>query len=243
MLIPRAQSIFEARKYLAGILNPYEDFEPSLVLKMLSVLYGALSRKGGDSENTQMLILSVARIFDPVTASVGATTGLWKNVPRHPVILALAIEYLLRKSTFAPTPSEVFAACELARDRLREAVHEAWRWMQRFLENEAVFRKRCPDEWRRAYLRHYELWTDVLLLLEHKLDVDQVKDAKLKDLIGDEWMAVEREYPTPDDEEDIPTIVACAQKPPKKTQTVKQKRKPDGGPSESKTERGKTDAL
>jgi len=107
---------------LFDILNPSSDDEVThaLATKMLSVLFGALAKKKADAadENTAMLMAACADIFHPMNDVVGETTGLWKPVCKHPIVLALAIKKLIATSVFTPSPSELREAMAEVKDHL-----------------------------------------------------------------------------------------------------------------------------
>ena len=83
--------------------------------KMLTVLFGAFSRKRADDANSAIKLAACADMFTPVSNIVGVATGLWKPVSTHPVVLALAIKRLFARKVFEPSECE-----------LREAMQEAW---------------------------------------------------------------------------------------------------------------------
>jgi hypothetical protein len=98
---------------------------------MLSVLFGALSkRKADDADgNPSMMLAACTDMFSPMNDVIGETTGLWKPVCKHPIILALAVKKLIATSLFMPSPNE-----------LREAIAEVKRtisvrasWLGEFL--------------------------------------------------------------------------------------------------------------
>jgi hypothetical protein len=96
---------------LLDILDPSSDDEVThaMATKMLSVLFGALAKKKADTadENPAMLMAACADIFHPMNDVIGETTGLWKPVCKHPIVLALAIKKLIATQKWSPTPSEL----------------------------------------------------------------------------------------------------------------------------------------
>src|SRR5262249_48794094 len=86
-------------------------------------LFGVLAKKKADAadENATMLLAACADMFDPMNDMLGRTTGLWKPVCKHPVVLALAIKKLIATQVFTPSPSELRAAMGEARQRLDAA--------------------------------------------------------------------------------------------------------------------------
>jgi hypothetical protein len=57
-------------------------------------------------------------LFDPTINSIADSTGLWKPVPRHPAVVALAIRKLMAEKVFEPTQSELADACREAGGRM-----------------------------------------------------------------------------------------------------------------------------
>jgi hypothetical protein len=57
-------------------------------------------------------------MFSPLSDMIGEATGLWKSVPKHPVILALAIKDLLAKEEWSPEQPKLRAAMKRAREEL-----------------------------------------------------------------------------------------------------------------------------
>jgi hypothetical protein len=119
-LLPKIAEITAASAALVGICGSLSTVSQPVAIKMLSVLFGALSKRKADAsdENAAMLLAATADMFDPVSRSIGATTGLWKSIPAHPVVLALAIKQMLAKQVFQPAPAEVLEAMERARERI-----------------------------------------------------------------------------------------------------------------------------
>jgi hypothetical protein len=90
---------------------------------MLSVLFGALSKRKAD-ENAAMLMAACADMFDPLNRELGEVTGLWAPVCNHPAVLAIAIKTMLAKSVFTPSPSELRETMAEVKGRID--VHAYW---------------------------------------------------------------------------------------------------------------------
>lgn len=46
-------------------------------------------------------------MFSPANDAIGQVTGLWKAIPKHPVVLGLTIKNLILTSVFSPAPCEL----------------------------------------------------------------------------------------------------------------------------------------
>jgi hypothetical protein len=117
-LLPRLFELDEAFCMLQSIVHGKEGISAAVALQMLSVLCAGTSKKRNDDPNTETFMLSCAQLFDPAIDSIALGTGLWKPVPRHPVVVALAIRKLMAGNVFAPTQSELADACRRVAFRL-----------------------------------------------------------------------------------------------------------------------------
>jgi hypothetical protein len=103
---------------------------------MVKGLFNAIAGKK-KSEEDQTKQEACILMFDPVIGAIGADTQLWGDIPRHPVIVALAISSMMYKTDgllfpgysgssdyealkFCPAPSELAAACKRTRTTLRQ---------------------------------------------------------------------------------------------------------------------------
>jgi hypothetical protein len=112
--LPRARLSYEALS--AILIPPFETVSYAQVATMLGAMFGALAKR--KDENASLLLDAGCDLFDPVTLAISESTGLWKPVSNHPIVVALAIKRLLAKSVFAPTPSELRDAIKLAAERI-----------------------------------------------------------------------------------------------------------------------------
>ena len=55
--------------------------DASTALAMLSVLFATMTKKKPNDESIAMKLASCADMFDPISDSIGASTGLWESVP------------------------------------------------------------------------------------------------------------------------------------------------------------------
>jgi hypothetical protein len=120
-LLPKIVKADEASNALQEIVYPgRETITRAMAADMLSVLFGALSKRKADEgdENATMLLMECADMFNPTMDIVGSATGLWKELPKHPVILALAIKRLIAVQKFSPDPRELREAIKLAGEKV-----------------------------------------------------------------------------------------------------------------------------
>jgi hypothetical protein len=116
-LLPHVAVADAAYTALCNITMPYRDSERInhvLAANMLSFLFAALRKTRGDDENASARLAACVGMFDPISDSVGENIGLWKSLPKHPAILALAVKKLIMLQKFDPMPCELREAmCEV----------------------------------------------------------------------------------------------------------------------------------
>lgn len=88
-MLPRAIEVRQAWNMLDAIYSGGQTIDTPTALKMLSVLLKTMSKKKEAVE--LMVLMSYASLFDEDIDSLGPSLNLWKEVPRHPVTVALAI--------------------------------------------------------------------------------------------------------------------------------------------------------
>ena len=88
-------------------LKEFTPINRDAAVQMLGTLIETFSRR--KAENVALLA-SFADLFNPANDIIGR--GLWKPVSKNPAVLALAIKYLTRTSTFMPTPKELIDAMD-----------------------------------------------------------------------------------------------------------------------------------
>lgn len=128
-----------------------EKVSYEIAVGMLSALYGALSKKKSDDENSGALMEASADLFNPVTDVVGRASGLWKPVSKHPAILALAIKRLLATQVFTPSPSELIEAMKHVEDRLGCLEHYANQWLESLYRADDIVFTFDRPAWEAAY--------------------------------------------------------------------------------------------
>jgi hypothetical protein len=124
-------SASSAYRQFLGIVMPSRAAEipqPAAV-KMLSVLYGALSKKKADDENAAMLMMACADMFGSMNDIIGASTHMWQPINRHPIVLALTIKRMLAREKWAPAPSELREEMILVRSRIGASAGRIEQWL------------------------------------------------------------------------------------------------------------------
>jgi hypothetical protein len=121
-LLPNVAVVDEAYTALCKIIAPRhgELISYGLAVKMLSMLFGALSKRKSDDadENARAVLAACAEMFDPISDSIGASTGFWKPLPKNPAVLALAVKKLLVAQIFTPSPCELRGAMREVHERI-----------------------------------------------------------------------------------------------------------------------------
>jgi hypothetical protein len=167
---------------------PREPITHATAVAMLSVLFGALTKKKADDENATTLLDVSADLFNPVNDAVGLGSGLWAPVSKHPVVLALAIKRLVATSVFTPSPAELRSAMKRARDSLGMLA----RYAESFAElighaDEMVFAVDRPA-WDSAYT---SVSANVITAMRDSIDDDDARVAALDQLAKAKLSAIE----------------------------------------------------
>lgn len=146
-LLPRFVEVRRAYDVLSSVCDGEQDIDAPTALKMLSVLHRVLQKKKDDPVS----LMAFASLFDPDVDSVGVSLNLWKEVPRHPVIVALAVQYLFHAQVFTPTPAELCDACRNVGGRLKARYRDTMQWMHQLSKADAELFETVRDEWASIY--------------------------------------------------------------------------------------------
>jgi|RhiMethySRZTD1v2_1073278.scaffolds.fasta_scaffold295963_2 hypothetical protein len=149
-MLPRAIEVRQAWNMLDAIRSGGQSIDTPTVMKMLSVLLKTLAKKK-DAAVDPMVLMSYASLFDEDIDSLGSSLNLWEEVPRHPVVVALAIQYLFHKQIFSPVPAELCNACRRVGEMLRQRRRQAAGWLVRLSEEDAYLFTHARDEWDAYY--------------------------------------------------------------------------------------------
>ena len=91
--------------------DPKDEVDPTLAAAMVKGLFNAIVGKK-KSEEDQVKQEACIAMFNPVIGAIGVATGSWREVPRHPVVLSLAINSMIYKTQiYSPAPLELAQAC------------------------------------------------------------------------------------------------------------------------------------
>jgi hypothetical protein len=209
-LLPKIVKADEASNALQEIVYPgRETITRAMAADMLSVLFGALSKRKADEgdENATMLLMECADMFNPTMDIVGSATGLWKELPKHPVILALAIKRLIAVQKFSPDPRELREAIKLAGEKVASLADYVNGWLALVDEADAIVFKFAHERWSACYGEKANIPIVGVMAARTALDIPR----------GEALNAI---YNMRDDAEQAkskPAIAACA--PPKTKRT------------------------
>ena len=121
-----------------------------MAVTMLSVLFGAFSKRKADAENA-IKLAACSSMFSPTTDIIGEATKLWKPLPKHPAVLWIAIKELIATQTFLPAPKELREAMMRARDRLLLLKLDAKRWLEFAEKADRIVFEQDRAAWAAAY--------------------------------------------------------------------------------------------
>ncbi len=120
VLLPNLQSIDAAWRDLADMTTsdrPDEAVTEPQALRMLAGLYGALAKRQTDARDGAALLQVTAEMFSETDTALARVINV-EPLPRHPVVLALAVKKLIATKVFAPAPSELRKALLEVRNRI-----------------------------------------------------------------------------------------------------------------------------
>ena len=142
-LLPRAVQVRQAFDVLSSICDGQQNIDAPTALKMLSVLQRVLIKKKDDP----VTLMAFAGLFDQEIDDLGVSLSLWKEVPRHPVVVALAIHRLFHKQVFAPAPAELCSACRVVANSLKNKRRQALWWLDALVRADFALFEQAPDAW------------------------------------------------------------------------------------------------
>jgi hypothetical protein len=103
--LPNIERISSARAVLDDVVHPRYPLTQSQARAMLHFLFHAMGKRKSDESAAKLH--ACTDIFSPTSNALGKTLRLWKPVPTHPLILALAIKQLMAEKTFEPSEAEL----------------------------------------------------------------------------------------------------------------------------------------
>jgi hypothetical protein len=202
--LPDIERAREASRVLFDIAcMPMRSVSPADATAMLQFLFGAMGKRR--NEEAAAKLAACADIFSPASNALGSALRLWKPVPRHPVVLAIAVKQLMASKTFEPAEAELREALGKVHQRLQNLQSWTDRWLEKLdYADNTVFTFDRPA-WEAAYA-----------------DLDNKIAVAMRDCVGDEdddtarWQALEDLIQGKRALEQ-PRRAACATKPAKRT--------------------------
>jgi hypothetical protein len=197
MLLRSAPAIDAAIEQFGEILNPDDEalVKPKLAAQMVRTLFGAVVGKKRTDEDAEKLE-GCLLLFDPTVNAIGPATGLWRETPRHPVVMALAVLDLIHEQVFSPSSAELTSACRRAHNRLRRQYQHMETIIKRLRCAEEILFDYARDEWASIYAvkenraalwpigypiegKSFKEWVDALDEFDHAENL-----AAIRELIG-----------------------------------------------------------
>jgi hypothetical protein len=145
-LLPRAIEVRQASDMLLSIYRSEQNVDTPMALKMVSVLHRVYKKKADP-----VSLMAYAALFDQDVDALGTSLDLWKEVPKHPFVVALAVHYLVREQIFPPVPAELCKACRKVAARLKGRLREIRSWLDTLSHADVVLCKYDHDNWVALY--------------------------------------------------------------------------------------------
>jgi hypothetical protein len=151
-MLAEFDKIYNARRALDDPLrkNPNWVTSEKEAAAMLSFLFGAFGKRRFD-EGTITRLRACIDVFDPLNNMIGAATRLWKPVPTHPLILALAVNQLRAEKIFDPKEAELRAALHSVHARLKSMALALDSWLSEASSRDRMVYTHDREAWRRDY--------------------------------------------------------------------------------------------
>jgi hypothetical protein len=219
--LPGIDEASAAYRQLSDVVleEPNEPISHAAAVAMLSTLFGALSRRKADDENSATLLAATADLFNPLNDAIGRSTGLWKPVSKHPIVLALAVKHLIATSVFSPSPSELRAAMRLVVDKLSTLAGSAQQFVELVEHADAIAFEFDRGSWDAMHLCAAVSSDDVAAVEEAS---DERPGSPRRDALGmhanKKFDAEQAQFPAP---EEPAREAACAVAPAKRTRKLK----------------------
>jgi hypothetical protein len=137
-------------KLLMLTLPPQVPVSHTMAIEMLSVLYGTLSKRKKDDDETAMM--ACAELFNPIDNILGESTGLWQPISQHPLVLALAIKARIATSPFVAA-SELREEMVRVRNKLRLLCNQTEAWLDWMKAADRTLFEHDRPAWHTAYAR------------------------------------------------------------------------------------------
>jgi hypothetical protein len=219
-----ASRVLSAATFLAALRCPREPIERSEASAMLCFLLDVAGGKRSD-EARLLKAVAIADIFSESNNVLGAATGLWQPVPRHPTLVALAIKQMEAQQIFEPCEAELRKALDAAAKKALRLEHHANDWLRLLRESDRLMFERDRDGWRAA---HSDVDSSATLALSFDDDDGSAHQEALRNVWDQKYeaeqeaarAALEGEQMVVNDHHPPKQIAACAARPARRTQKL-----------------------
>ena len=184
---------------------------------MLRFLFAAKGRKRGDEAMAKLA--ACIDIFTPASNALAEAMGLWKPVPRHPLVLALAIKALMAKRLHEPEECELREELATVKERLDKRAARVSGWQQTLKHADQTVFALDRAAWDAAYATVDSAVVSVMLDDDDNSATPRCAalEALHKQKVAQEEAAALAE------QTDRPALAACARPAAKRTRKLKQR--------------------
>jgi hypothetical protein len=191
LILPRIKEALSAVETLDAIINSGVVVPHELIFELLRILqFTIATQKKSEDENAATMRGGLA-LFDFEIDSAGADLGMWDETPKHPMVVAFAVQRLNITRTFTPSLAELASACRSAHYHLRIALKDVLDWLDRFnyLDARLAMKTReSHDAWARSLTLEKiatieaidELLCHFKRTITREFDTDRLQDAEPK---------------------------------------------------------------
>lgn len=150
LMLKRAALVRAAHTALLPVIVPHlaPPVSPDTALTMLSALFGPLGKKSSDNA---ALLDACVDMLHPDADVIGDATGLWLPIPKHPLILALAVTKLRNNSVFTPMPAELRREMREANRTVVALANDAERWLNLLRNADRIVFEHDREAWELGY--------------------------------------------------------------------------------------------
>jgi hypothetical protein len=152
VMLHDVDKVYNARRALDDPLRmkPQRVISQKEAAVMLSFLFGAFGKRRFD-ETTIARLQACIDVFDPLNNMIGAATRLWKPVPTHPLVVALAVNQLRAEKIFDPKEAEFRAALHSVHGRLKSMANALDNWLTDARQRDRMVYTLDHEAWRNGY--------------------------------------------------------------------------------------------
>ena len=153
LMLSRIADVLSAAQMLDAIMNSGEAVAPDFIVDLLTFLQSTISTQKKSETETAVTMVSGIGLFDEDIDSAGADLGIWHEVPRHPMVVALAVKAKINNATFSPSLAEVASSCRWTKYQIEKGFGAVLDWLDQFNRLDAalgdLIAARSHDEWAR----------------------------------------------------------------------------------------------